>query len=157
VRLWDIDPTSSYQASFSPEKFEPNAQVTSLHFSPHCKELLSTHGPGSNSDSSTNEPAATTTPENTQNTQNIQNISAGSNSSKGMANSIAVHAVPSLRHVMTVSVASFKGLSGSVINANATKAVLVVPEENKLKVWEVWGKAKEGRRHSSFMDKSTIR
>jgi cell division cycle protein 20 (cofactor of APC complex) len=76
---------------------------------------------------------------------------------KGMANSIAVHTVPSLRHVLTQAVAASKGLGGSVLNAASTKVLLVVPEEGKLKMWDVWGKAKEGRRHSSFMDKNTIR
>jgi cell division cycle protein 20 (cofactor of APC complex) len=74
-----------------------------------------------------------------------------------MANSIAVHTVPSLQHVVTVAAASSKGLGGSVLNAGATKVMIVVPEEGKLKVWDVWGKLKEGKRHSSFMDKNTIR
>ena len=85
-----------------------------------------------------------------------QSQSTSQGGSGSTANSIVVHAVPSLRHVVTVA-ASAKGLGGSVLNAAATKVVVAVPEESKLKLWEVWGKVKETRRHSSFMGKHTIR
>ena len=115
--------------------------MTSLHFSSHCKEIISTHGPGVVPEVADN--GVTPIPE---------NLSEAA-SDKSKANSIAVHSVPSLRHVLTQRVASSKGLGGSILNTASTKVLLVVPEEGKLKMFDVWGKAKEVRRHSSFMDK----
>jgi cell division cycle protein 20 (cofactor of APC complex) len=72
-----------------------------------------------------------------------------------MVNSVVVHSYPSLRHVTTLHV-SDKALTGSVLNTVGTKIILAIPEDNKLKVWDAWGKNKEIKRQSSFMD-STIR
>ena len=70
---------------------------------------------------------------------------------------LASSVLPSLQHVVTVAATSSKGLSGSVLNASATKVMIVVPEDGKLKVWDVWGKLREGKKHSSFMGQNTIR
>lgn len=67
-----------------------------------------------------------------------------------LENSIAVYSFTSLRTVKIVP-ASKKPIMGSVLNPAGTKIVLAVPEEGKLKLWDVWGKPKEVRRHTSFM------
>jgi cell division cycle protein 20 (cofactor of APC complex) len=69
-------------------------------------------------------------------------------------NSLALHSFPSLRNVMTESAAS-KGLGDSVLSPTGTKVVFSVPEENSLKVWDVWGKRKEVKRQPSFLDSLT--
>lgn len=135
IQLWDIS-NSSYSGSTAPGKLELSAQVTSLHFSPHCKELLSTHGPGPTRDDG-----------------DLQSWPRAIN----MANSVTVHSYPSLRHVVTLPVTSTGGVGGSVLTANGMKVVLAVPGENKLKLWDVWGKKKEVRRQPSFLDRSSIR
>jgi cell division cycle protein 20 (cofactor of APC complex) len=73
-----------------------------------------------------------------------------------MASSVVVHSYPSLRSVPTHPVAE-KSVGGSVLSANGMKIVLAIPEENKLKVWDVWGKRKEVKRQPSFLNAATIR
>jgi cell division cycle protein 20 (cofactor of APC complex) len=135
VRLWNVNSSYSHSNAAEPGKIEVDAQITSLQFSPHCKELLSTHGPG---------PSATDAD------------SQISRPRKTMANSVVVHSYPSLRHVTTVSAAE-KGVGDSALSPNGMKIVLAVPDESTLKVWDVWGKRKEIRRQPSFLERNSIR
>lgn len=41
------------------------------------------------------------------------------------------------------------------MSTNGQRIVLAVPQEGKLKVWDVWGKVKEMKRHRSVLDIST--
>ena len=135
VRLWNIDATSPRSNATMPGKIELDSPVTGLHFSPHCKELLSTHG------------TSLTTPE--ASTSHVWPRTS-------VSNSIAVHSYPSLRHVTTLGVAE-KPLGISALNAHGTKIILSVPVDGKLNVCDVWSKRKEIKRQPSFMDSSTIR
>lgn len=128
--MWTIDATDARSA---PGKLELGSQVVGLHFSPHCKELLSTLG-------------TSTSTEYDRRTW-LKNV---------YPNSVAVHSCPSLRHVTSLSIAE-KTVGGSVMNANSTKVFVTVPEENKLRVLDVWGKRKEVRRQSSLLYTNTIR
>ncbi|KIL64656.1 hypothetical protein M378DRAFT_163128 [Amanita muscaria Koide BX008] len=134
IRLWNVDSTSRSNAA-APGKIELDSPVTGLHFSPHCKELLSTHG------------TSLVTPE--ASTSHIWPRTS-------VSNAIAVHSYPSLRHVTTLDVAE-KPLGVSVLNALGTKIILSVPEDCKLNVCDVWSKRKEIKKQPSFMDTSTIR
>jgi cell division cycle protein 20 (cofactor of APC complex) len=117
-----------------PGMLDLGAAITSLHFSPHTKEFVSTHG-ASVADTPTSEGL--------------------SRPRFSMANSVTVHAFPSLRHVNTVSVMD-KPYRDCVLNPQGTKLILEIPEENKLGICDVWSKRKELKRHSSFLD-SAIR
>ncbi|KAF8628564.1 hypothetical protein AX17_005960 [Amanita inopinata Kibby_2008] len=135
IRLWNIDVTSPRSNATVPGKLELDSPVTGLHFSPHCKELLSTHGASLNN---TDPSASHTWPR------------------ASVSNSIAVHSYPSLRHVTSFNVAE-KPLGVSVLNAHGTKIVLSLPEDSKLNVCDVWSKRKEIKKQPSFMSSSTIR
>lgn len=129
IRLWNVDANIPRSNALSPAKVDTTStQVTSLHFSPQCKEILSSHGPAD---------------------------STASDHQRIMSNSVMVHSFPSLRHVVTEKV-SLAPLSGCVINTIGTKVVFAVPDDNKLKVWDAWGKSKEIKRQPSFMN-ATIR
>ena len=136
LRVWNIgtDTSSAYPAA---ESRQLDAQITSIQWSTTCKELLTTHGPGSVSDGAESQPSS------------VSSTDSG-------RNSIAVHSYSSLRQVARTSV-SESGLGGSVLNSNGTKVFVAVPSEGKLKMCEVWGKAKEVKRQPSFMDHNPIR
>ncbi|TBU31009.1 WD40 repeat-like protein [Dichomitus squalens] len=133
IRIWDIandhGPESSSRPPERPNKLEFDAQITSLHFSPHINELLSTHGPGKPTE--------------------VPSLIRVDPLQSRMANSIVVHQFPLMRHVTTVSVAR-KNIAGSVLSPNGHRIVLAVPEEAQLKVWDVWGKFKAPKQKSLF-------
>ncbi|KIK66282.1 hypothetical protein GYMLUDRAFT_257676 [Collybiopsis luxurians FD-317 M1] len=133
LRLWDIETSDPKSNALNPGKLEFGSRITGLHFSPYCKELITVHG---------------AVPENL-------DQSRLSVSMHNTDNSIVAHSFPTLRHIRT-SRASSEVIAGSVMNANYTKVVLAVPKENKLKIFDVWGKFRDLRRNSSFRD-STIR
>ncbi|KAJ4480888.1 WD40 repeat-like protein [Lentinula aciculospora] len=145
LRLWDIDTSDSRSNALNPGKLELGSRINGLHFSPHCKEMITVHGANPRSPSALDIDSDSET---------------GSTLSMGIStqirsrpydtsNSIVAHSFPTLRHILTLSAAN-KVIGGSVMNANFTKAIVAVPEENKLKVYDVWGKLNL-RRTESFM------
>ncbi|PCH43126.1 WD40 repeat-like protein [Wolfiporia cocos MD-104 SS10] len=143
IKVWNMTPPSSKRASTHPTTVELDAEVTSLHFSPHCKELLSTHGPGKST------PAAP-----------VDHLDAHATPAEPIrsriANSVVVHSYPSLRQVTNTQVAG-NCVAGSVLSPNGQRVAIAIPKDSKLNVWEVWGKQKELRRSSSVMSMCTIR
>lgn len=121
-----------------PTKIELDAQVTSLHFSPHIREMLSTHGPGKVAPAPT-APSTPITPIDDPFGASIP-IHAEPFTSR-ISNSVVVHQFPTMRRVTTVAVAK-KNIAGSVLSPNGHRIVFAVPEESQLKVWDVWGKFK---------------
>ena len=150
IQLWNVNASSAYSNAADPGKIELAAQITSLHFSPHCKEILSTHGPGPAP--TTDSPAQDTQSRPLINNSNIPNTDVLA----PPMNSIVVHSYPSLRHVTEVSAAP-SAISDSVLSTNGMKVIFAVPGEAKLKVWDVWGKRKEVRKHSTFLGGVCIR
>ncbi|CCM00708.1 uncharacterized protein FIBRA_02748 [Fibroporia radiculosa] len=145
IRIWNINgPSASHLNSNHPTKLELDAEIRSLHFSPHCKEILSTHGPGK----STPAPPPPSHLE--------SHMFPSEPVPSKIANSVVVHAFPSLRQLVTLQAANQK-ITGSVLSPNGQRVVIAVPEEAKLKVWDVWGKRKELKRSSSVLDGSGIR
>ncbi|KAF8064304.1 WD40 repeat-like protein [Lyophyllum atratum] len=142
IQLWNINALLSHSNAATPGKLELGAPITSLYFSPQCKELLSTHG-------SKPKPATETATN--------AHVSATSQlwPKATMDNSIAVHSYPSLRHVTTFLLNN-KPIGSSVLNAGGTKIVLAVPEDGKINVCDVWAKRKELKKQPSFFN-STIR
>ncbi|OBZ74297.1 Cell division cycle protein 20 [Grifola frondosa] len=151
IRLWNVQESSmSRSKSNYPDRLQLDAQVTSLHFSAHCKELLSTHGPGK-STPWTNTHAHMLA---------LDGLSSGPTDDvvrSKIANSVLVHSYPFMRRVSTIAAAE-KNIAGSVLSPNGLRIVLAVPEEMKLKFWDVWGREKETmRRHSSLLNFGVIR
>ena len=136
IRLWNV--TGSTSQNPNPDVLELDAQITSLHWSTQCKELLSTHSMGKALDATTS--VATPT----------------SSQSSGMANCVAVHSYPTLARVKTEYPAT-SAIAGSVMSPNGLKIIFAVPEDKQLKVWDVWGKKKELRRQRSVVEPNGIR
>lgn len=107
------------------------SQITSLHFSPHCKELLSTHGNPNPSLSSS--------------------VSAASSSSL-LRNSIQTHAYRFLSpedtwtftRVSSVPHAHFSRIITGCVSEDGKRCMTVAGDE-VLKVWSVWGGAESSR------------
>ncbi|KAJ8507501.1 hypothetical protein ONZ45_g10127 [Pleurotus djamor] len=148
IRLWDVklpppgsNPLSAHNDPVSnaanPGKIEVDSQVTGLYFSTECQELLSTHGPGPSDASDPSSSAAEPSP------HPVRRGNTG--------NTINVHSLPMLRHITTQTIAlEQNGIAGGCINPTGTKMVFSMPGENKLKVYEVWGKRKELKKQPSF-------
>ncbi|KAH8079826.1 WD40 repeat-like protein [Cristinia sonorae] len=146
IRIWNVN--GSCSSGDLSNYLEFDAQVTSLHFSPHCKELLSTHGSGKTS----------TTPERQVYDETLDDTITVPSSTvhSKVANSVVVHAYPSLRHVTTQKV-SEKYLAGSLLSPSGQRLVLGIPEESKLRIWDVWGKPNLKRQASKLSEGSIIR
>lgn len=166
----------SYSTPFGPrqdrtDRIDIGAAVTSLHWSPHCKELLSTHGPGRT-------PSA-----NHLDADDADAPSAPLRHRHG--NSVVVHQYPSLAMVSSLrvdgndtaaaygaygtnAVANGAGASevtgvvdpliaGSLLSPNGQKVILALPGEGKLRLWDVWGKPSLRRQPSALNFEGRIR
>ena len=131
LRVWDIaNPDSAGPLTAErPTKIELDAPVTSIHFSPHINEVLTTHGAGARTE--------------------VPTLNAGGAEplKSRLANSLVVHQFPRMRSIRTKPVAQH-ALAGSVLSPNGHRVAVAVPEEGQLKVWDVWGKLREGPRQS---------
>lgn len=141
IRVWNVSGVSSIHAT--PDRLELDASVTSIHFSPLCKEFLSTHGPGK------------VTPVAPTHTENLEVINHEPSLSK-LSNSVAVHSFPSFRHVVTRTVGK-NNIAGSLLSPNGQKILLAMPDENRLKIWDAWGKPSLRRQPSALSIDGRIR
>ncbi|KAL0952626.1 hypothetical protein HGRIS_006874 [Hohenbuehelia grisea] len=139
VRLWSIEEGSGKNEN--KVKIEFDAGITSLHFSQHCKEIVTTH-------SSSERPAGAAE-------QSSLPTSQRAPPSYSVKNSVSVHTTNTLAHANTC--AGEGPIAGSVLSPNGLKVAVAVPDEGKIHVWDVWGKRKEIKKQSSFMSDRSIR
>ena len=133
--MWNINSNTPHCNAATPGKLETGATITGLHFSPQCKEILTTHGANiSESISNDSFTCVRTT----------------------VANSLAVYSYPSFRHVTTLPNAN-NPIGDSVLNAHGTKIIFAMPDDGKLNVCDAWTKRKEIKKQPSFMGNATIR
>lgn len=107
------------------------ASVTSLHWSPHCKELLSTHG------------------------THWDPSSAADEAHQPLTAAIAVHAWPSGRCVAAVR-AHRAPIGGSCLSPDGTHVFTLAQAECVVKMWEVWG-AREPVKKPTLLEQYVIR
>ncbi|EMD34913.1 hypothetical protein CERSUDRAFT_139652 [Gelatoporia subvermispora B] len=123
-----------------------NTAVTSLVWSPHCKELLSTHGsswttPPASAPALARSAARTARPVPTASAQ---------------TNSLMVHAYPSCKRLVTVP-AHQAAVGDSALSPDGTSVFTICPAEEAMKMWRVWGAPESATRRESAFDKCTIR
>ena len=129
--------TSKAPLLMKPEHTIPlHTSVTSLHWSPHCKELLSTHGSSWDPRASSTQPVPL--PE------------------APLCNSIAVHAFPSCKRVVTVTKAHLSAIGHSVLNGDGTRLFTLCPAEEAMKMWKIWEAEPLVQKKASF-DQYVIR
>ncbi|EIM80192.1 WD40 repeat-like protein [Stereum hirsutum FP-91666 SS1] len=118
-----------------------NSSIYSLHWSPHCKELLSVHGlswlasPFSSS------------PSNDLNNTHIASASLANTpiqpAPSALTNSITVHSWPNCKRL--VSVTAHSGTVGqSCLSPDGTMVFTLCYREEAMKMWKVWGERGKG-------------
>ncbi|KAH9894033.1 WD40 repeat-like protein [Cubamyces lactineus] len=156
IRIWNINSTPA--AAPAGHTIALNTSVTSVLWSPHCKELLSTHGmswqPRAGASESCPHLPADVGPNSrarrTRERERPQSVKTA------LTNSLTVHAYPSLRRV--VSVPAHTGAVGhSCLSPDGTKVFTICPAEEAMKMWQVWGVAEAGEKKESVFDKCKIR
>jgi cell division cycle protein 20 (cofactor of APC complex) len=135
-----------------------DTSVLSLIWSPHCKELLSTQGTSFISPPAPQRPCTPSHP-------TRPSSEAGPVSQPKfhpiphapLANSIVVHAFPSMERVTTVKKSHLGVVTHGCLSPDGTMVFTVCPGEEAMKMWRVWGEPqKAGERESAF-DRWSIR
>ena len=137
IRIWSTLSTSSIPTPL--HTIHLNTSVTSLHWSPHCKELLSTHG------STWSLSPTPTVPRGP--LKIIPSL---------LANTVTVHAYPSCQRL--VSVPSHLGsVTHSCLSPDGTSVFTASPWDESMKMWKIWGKREDMGKRESVFDKFAIR
>ena len=145
IRIWS---TSSISSNHNPEPQHTiplSTSINSLHWSPHCKELLSTQGSSfarPSRSSQRNVTSQTGLPFTTVQTD--------------LTNSIAVHEYPSCKRLLTLSQAHASAITHSCVSPNGEHVFTVCPREEAIKMWQVWAEPLSFRKETAFA-KFTIR
>lgn len=127
IKLWNTkrlcgEPLSTLQL---------NTAVTSLHWSAHCRELLSTHGVSWEVSGDRHTPAVTR-----------------------YTNSVTVHRLKGalLERVVGVERAHLAPISTSAIGPDGKFAFTLCVREGIMKMWSVWGEKEKPRERESVLD-----
>ncbi|KDQ55961.1 hypothetical protein JAAARDRAFT_36753 [Jaapia argillacea MUCL 33604] len=141
IRIWNANTlhvSTLTSPSPSPKHtISLRTSVTSLHWSPHCKELLSTH-------SASCDPAPPLLG------------SRNTNNSPRFSNSITVHSYPSYDHLVSVP-AHLAGIGHSCLGPDGTQLFTLCQNEENMKLWQVWGAPEKVYREVGVLDKCSIR
>lgn len=134
LRLWNVNTKVLGSNAMTPGELDLGCVITGVHFSPQCKEILTTHGAAVGERTLTGKDKPL--PE----------------------NGMAVHSLPTLRHVMNYDLPEGqKGMIGdSLVDSTGTRLIFATPGFNKIDVCDVWAKRKELRRQPSFTDHSQL-
>ncbi|KAH9943867.1 WD40 repeat-like protein [Amylocystis lapponica] len=145
IRIWSINSTSSTSAPL--HTISLNTSVTSLIWSPHCKELLSTHGTSWVPRAASTSALSSSSSANQARPQPVKSP---------LTNSLVVHAYPSLRRLVTVQAHS-GAVGHSCLGPDGTLVFTICPAEEAMKMWKVWGLPRTVERRESVFDKCGIR
>ncbi|KZT68034.1 WD40 repeat-like protein [Daedalea quercina L-15889] len=144
IRLWSVNASD---AMLPQSTICMDTSVTSLVWSPHCKELLSTHGSSWN-------------PRSSHSTPNLHDdiiMPRGHPYTRTKyTDSITIHSWPSLKHVLSVQ-AHARPIGHGCISPDGTKVFTVCPDEEAMKMWKVWGAPAKLERPESMFTKFRIR
>ena len=136
IHIWSTSLLTNTTSPPPVETIQTHSNVYSLLWSPHSRELLSTHGFAWHARErlpDIPEPAASP-----------------------YANSISVHAFPTGRRL--VSVAAHTGtVSQSCLGPDGTMVFTICYREEAMKMWKVWGRREESGKKESAFDKFSIR
>ncbi|KDR78284.1 hypothetical protein GALMADRAFT_155247 [Galerina marginata CBS 339.88] len=144
IKIWNI----SSMTNHSPEPIQTiplNTSVLSLHWSPHCKELLSTHGSSFKPLLSPRDRTSSVTPNKLTFTKTP------------LTNSITVHEYPSCKRLMTLTNAHSGQVTHSCLGPSGESIFTVSPREEAIKMWQVWSRRAPAPKRESAFDKYTIR
>jgi cell division cycle protein 20 (cofactor of APC complex) len=152
IQIWSL--TSISARSPTPiQTISLNNSVYSLHWSPHCKELLSTHGMSFLPPAIPRRHSSLTGGD--ANKRDIDQKLTFINTP--LANSIIVHEWPSGKRLMTLTNAHSSAVSDSCLSPTGDSIFTVCPNEEAIKSWKVWNQRPTPARRESAFDKFTIR
>jgi len=138
ICIWS---SASLSAASSPaplHTLELDASTYSLHWSQHCKELLSTHG------LSWQNPSGLRLP------PKLDAVPTQ------LTNSLTVHSFPACKRL--VSVTAHTGTVGqSCLSPDGTMVFTICYREEAMKMWKVWGRREHAEKPESAFDKYNIR
>jgi len=117
-----------------------------LHWSPHCKELLSTHG-------TSFEPLPASSLRAAARAQQQQQLKPVASP---LTNSITVHEYPSGKRLLNL-LAHYGPVTHSCLSPDGQSLFTVCPREETIKMWHVWSKRAEVDKGESAFDKCIIR
>ncbi|KAI0073024.1 WD40 repeat-like protein [Panus rudis PR-1116 ss-1] len=136
IRFWDVKDSTSNSNMI--RNIPLDASITSLQFSEHSKEILSTHGVGKY------------TPGTVQHIYNAEQDRLIPTDPEpvpsDIQHSVVVHYYPTLYKILTRKAAKTQ-IASSAVSPNGQRIVLGIPEEGKLKIWDVWSKPKSSTYH----------
>ncbi|KAI0369304.1 WD40 repeat-like protein [Pilatotrama ljubarskyi] len=156
IRIWNINTTPA--AAPATHTIPLNTSVTSVVWSPHCKELLSTHGMSWQPRAGASESCPNLPSDVGPNSRarRMRERERPMSIKTALTNSLTVHSYPSLRRV--VSVPAHTGAVGhSCLSPDGTKVFTICPAEEAMKMWQVWGVAQAGEKQESVFDRCKIR
>ncbi|TFY67421.1 hypothetical protein EVJ58_g1637 [Rhodofomes roseus] len=147
IRFWSVNASD---ATLPQSTIRMDTSVTSLIWSPHCKELLSTHGSSWN-------------PHSSHSTPNLHADDVDTTMPRGhlytktkYTDSITIHSWPSLKPVLSVP-AHLRPVGHSCLSPDGTKVFTICPDEESMKMWEVWGPPAKLEPRESVFTKCGIR
>ncbi|KAF9458693.1 quinon protein alcohol dehydrogenase-like superfamily [Collybia nuda] len=146
IRIWSMSSPSSHRTPL--KSLDLNSSIYSLHWSPHCKELLSTHGPSF-------QPCPRPNASNSGNTP-VRPNQLPKIISTPLTNSIAVHDYPSGKRLLALP-AHIGPVIHSCLSPDGQNVFTVCPREETIKMWQVWSKRVDSSKRESAFDKCTIR
>ncbi len=136
IHIWSTSLLANTQSPAPIETIQTHSSVYSLQWSPHSRELLSTHGFAWHPrERLPDVPEPVASP---------------------YTNSISVHAFPGTRRLVSVS-AHTGTVSQSCLGPDGTMVFTICYREEAMKMWKVWGQREEAGRKESSFDKFSIR
>ncbi|KIJ35287.1 hypothetical protein M422DRAFT_782576 [Sphaerobolus stellatus SS14] len=142
IRLWSISGSESGHSTYTHLHSDRClSEITSLQFSPHTKELLSTHGryiPHS--------PSKSRQSRSTRRNSRSRDLLIEPIPTK---HALVVHSYPSLKRVYMVPDAHGDAIVESVLSPDGT-SIMTIGEDETLRIWAIWGKREEERQRSSL-------
>ncbi|TFK71205.1 WD40 repeat-like protein [Pluteus cervinus] len=160
INIWNA--TTNAPAPEPLSTISLNTSVLSLHWSPHCKELLSTHGSSFTIPKrSRHAPNASTSSTSSSGTQALTNGPAPNRQpfkqvSTPLTFAIAVHEYPTKKRLLTLK-AHLGPITHSCLSPDGEKLFTVCPREETIKMWQVWGRPKKEERREGLFEKCAIR
>ncbi|EDR12261.1 uncharacterized protein LACBIDRAFT_311479 [Laccaria bicolor S238N-H82] len=152
IRFW-----STSEIAHCPKPLDTlslNTNVLSLQWSPHCKELLSTHGSSFTPPLSRRRSSlGIASREQARPTVVTPSVVVPS----PLTNSIAVHEYPSGKRLLSLTHAHMSAVTHSCLSPDGESVFTACPKEETIKMWQVWSQSSTSSRKESAFDKFAIR
>ncbi|VDB88291.1 unnamed protein product [Peniophora sp. CBMAI 1063] len=142
IRVWSsssfgADPHGQRAVPDPLKEISTDSDIFALIWSPHCRELLSTHG------RSWGDPEPAPVP-------------GSGTESMGYTNALVVHSYPTGRRIVSLT-AHTGPTSQACLSPDGTSVFTICAREEAMKMWRVWSTPVDGPREERTFDRFTIR